>query len=204
VIEQGTDGWFAARLGKVTASRVADLMAKTKTGPAASRQNYLAELVCERLTGRRSEGFVSRDMERGKALEPDARRGYEALTGEIVTEAPFVDHPTIPMFGASPDGFVGDTGLVEIKCLNAAGHIEALKSGPPTKYVIQMQVQMLVTGRAWCDYCAFHPDFPEHLQLAVSRVLRDEKHQAEIETAVRAFLAEVDAEVAALQALRAA
>lgn len=201
-IEQGTPEWFASRLGKVTASRVADVMARTRSGPSASRQSYLAELVCERLTGKSTVGYVNAAMERGTALEPEARAAYEAMTGNLVTEVAFIDHPSIDMFGASPDGLIGDDGLVEIKCMGAAGHLDALKKGPQSKHVIQMQVQLMVTGRAWCDYCAYHPDFPYDLRLAIVRIPADAKHQGAIEAEVREFLAEIDLEINALQALR--
>ena len=152
-IEQRTDEWFAARLGKVTASRVADVMAKTKTGYSASRDNYMAQLVVERITGERAESFTNAAMQWGTDQEPFARAAYEAAKDVMVEEEGFVPHPTIQMAGASPDGLVNDDGLVEIKCPNTATQIETLLTGAiPSKYVAQMQFQMACTGRAWCDF----------------------------------------------------
>mgnify|MGYP001004163394 CR=1 FL=1 len=200
-MDQHSPEWYAARLGKATASRVADVMAKTKSGYSASRANYMAELLCERLTGKRSEGFTSAAMAWGTEIEPQARAAYAFLTDVDVIETGFVDHPTIAMLGASPDGLVGETGLVEIKCPNTATHIDTLLSEAiPEKYRLQMHVQMMCTGRAWCDFVSFDPRLPADLQLWVSRVQRDGAMVAAIETEVTAFLVELDAKAAALQA----
>lgn len=200
-IEQGTDAWFAARRGKVTASRVADVIAKTKTGWGASRRNYLAELVAERLAGTTAEGFTNAAMQWGKDMEPDARAAYEFYHGAAVAEVGFVDHPKIPMTGASPDGLVGEDGLVEIKCPNTATHIDTLLGGAiADKYAVQMQWQMACTGRAWCDFVSYDPRMPEDMRFWSQRVHRDGKRIAELEDVVTAFLAEVDDTVAALMA----
>lgn len=201
MIEQRTEAWHAQRLGKVTASRVADLMARTKTGYGASRANYAAELLCERLTGERAESFTSAAMAWGTDTEPQARAAYAFLTDADVVEVGFIDHPSIPMFGASPDGLVGETGLVEIKCPNTATHIDTLLSETvPGKYITQMQVQMACTGRAWCDFVSFDPRLPADLQLWVKRVPRDDEAIRAIEAEVQAFLSELDAKVEALRA----
>lgn len=201
MIEQRTPEWFASRLGKVTASRVADVMAKTKTGYSASRANYMAELLCERLTGVRAEGFPNGAMQWGTDTEPQARAAYAFLTDADVVETGFIDNPSIPMFGASPDGLVGDAGLVEIKCPSTATHIDTLLSETvPGKYITQMQVQMACTGRAWCDFVSFDPRLPADLQLWVKRIDRDEAMIREIEAEVQAFLAELEAKVTALRA----
>jgi putative phage-type endonuclease len=198
-MEQRTDEWYAARLGKVTASRVADLMAKTKTGPSASRANYMADLIVERLTGQRAEGFANAAMQWGTDTEPQARAAYEFLTDASVAEEGFVVHPTIPDFGASPDGLVGDDGLVEIKCPNTAQHLDVLLSGAiPAKYVTQMQAQMACTGRAWCDFVSFDPRMPGEMQLFVQRVARDDGFIAEMEGEVGSFLAELTQKLDAL------
>ena len=184
--------WLMARLGKVTASRIADVMAKTKTGPAASRDAYKAELVVQRLTGRVADGFTTVAMQHGIDTEPLARAAYESEHGVLVLETGFHDHPEIAMSGASPDGLIGADGLIEIKCRQPAGHLEDLEAKtPPKKYVLQMQWQMAVTGRAWCDYASFNPEFPDHLSLRVMRVERDDALIAEIEAEVRRFLDEV-------------
>ena len=193
MIDQGTDEWRMQRLGKVTASRIADLMAKTKSGVAASRGNYQAELIAERLTGTFEEGFKSAAMERGNEVEADARVAYEFFKNVTFQEAGFVDHPTIQMSGASPDGLIGDEGLFECKCPNTKTHIDTLL-GKNIKgnYFKQMQWQMACTGRQWCDFVSYDPRMPEHLQLFVERVERDDKFISEIEAEVIGFLAEIE------------
>ena len=202
LMEQGTDAWFIARIGKVTASRVADLMAKTKTGYSASRDNYMAQLVCERLTQTKAEGFTNAAMEWGTEQEPFARAAYEAKTGVMVQEVGFVPHPAIEWAGASPDGFVGNDGLVEIKCPNTATMIDTLLTGKvPGKYNIQMQFQMACTGRYWCDYVVFDPRMPAKAQLFVKRVFRDDAFIQEMEAEIVNFLAEVNVQIQQLNAI---
>ena len=201
-MEQRTPEWFQKRLGKVTASRIADLMAKTKTGPGASRANYLAQLVTERLTGTPTEGFQSPAMTWGIEQEAAARAAYSARTGVLVDEVDFVDHPTMQA-GASPDGLVGENGLIEIKCPNTSTMLEYLEDRTiPQKYRLQMQWQLAVTGRDWCDFVAFDPRLPEHLQLLVIREPRNTDLVAEITHEVNRFLAEVERKVAFLKELR--
>ena len=202
MMEQRSDDWFAVRLGKVTASRIADVTAKTKTGWGAGRTNYKAQLIAERLTGQKQESFTNAAMQWGIDTEEQARIAYAFLEGQSVLEEAFVVHPTILDSGASPDGLVGDDGLVEIKCPNTATHIETLKGKTlPAKYVGQMQWQMACTGRKWCDFVSFDPRMPEDMQLFVYRLMRDDAQIAELEQTVRDFLAEVDADVAELTAL---
>ena len=197
---QGSVEWLQARAGRVTASRVADLLARTKTGYGASRASYMAELVVERLTGRPAERFTNAAMERGTALEPVARQTYAFVHDVDVEETGLVMHSAIADFGASPDGIIGADGLLEIKCPGAAAHMETLLSGaPPAKYVTQMQAQMACTGRAWCDFVSFHPDFPAEMQMWVQRVPRSDDFIAEMEAEVRTFLGELDAKLAALR-----
>jgi putative phage-type endonuclease len=194
--EQRTDEWFAARLGKVTASRVADLMATTKTGYAASRDNLMAQLVVERLTGQQQESYTNASMQWGTEQEPFARAAYEIATGQMVDECGFVPHPTIANAGASPDGLVGADGLVEIKCPNTAGMIDALLTQTvPGKYNTQMQMQMACTGRAWCDYVVFDPRMPAKAQLFIKRVPRDPAFIQKMEAEIVKFLGELDAKV---------
>lgn len=191
-MEQRTDEWFAARLGKVTASRVADVIAKTKSGYGAGRANYLADLVVERLTGQKAQGFSNAAMEWGTQTEPQARAAYSAKTGILVEEVGFIDHPTVAMSGASPDGFA-EEGLIEVKCPNTSTMLEYILDGkPPQKYVTQMQWQMACTSRPWCDFVSFDPRLPERLQLLVVRVPRDDVYIAMLETEVTKFLAELD------------
>jgi len=191
-MEQRTEEWYQARLGKVTASRVADVLSKIKTGESASRKNYKMELVVQRLTGQPGESFTNAAMEWGTATEPQARMAYEAHTGIFVEEVGFIDHPTIEGFGCSPDGVVAE-GLIEIKCPNTATHIETvLENKAPSKYIPQMQCQMAVTGAKFCDFVSFDPRTPDDLQLFVIRVERDDEYIENMEKEVKQFLQEVD------------
>lgn len=200
-IEQGSDAWLALRCGRVTASRMADLMARTKTGWGAGRANYMAEIIAERLTGSPADRFTNAAMQWGTEKEPDARAAYEFMVGADVEPVGFVEHPSIEMAGASPDGLVGSDGLVEIKCPNTATHIETLLGVTvPAKYVHQMQWQMECTGRAWCDFVSYDPRMPPAMQLFVKRVDRDEAQLAAMREAVKVFLAEAEQTVTNLLA----
>ena len=200
MMEQRSPEWFAHRLGRVTASRIADVMAQTKSGPGAARNNYLADLVAERLTGEAREGFTNAAMQWGTDWEPQARTAYEFITDAEVQEVGFIDHPQIGMAGCSPDGLVADDGMVEIKCPNTATHIDTLLSGKiDGKYHKQMQFQLACAGRAWCDFVSFDPRLPAEMQLWVQRVERDEDAISEIGQAVTDFLSDLDGTVAALR-----
>lgn len=204
-IEQRSPEWFAARAGRVTASRIADVMAKARTGYGASRANYMAQLVAERLTGQCEPGFTNAAMQWGTDREPEARECYAFERNVAVVEEGFVPHPTIGAAGASPDGLVDTDGLVEIKCPGTATHIDTLLGEPiADKYVKQMQFQMACTGRRWCDFVSYDPRMPVELQLWVQRVERDDALVGEIEQAVTAFLYDLDEKVARLSALKAA
>ena len=195
-VEQGTPEWHQLRLGKVTASRVADILAKTKTGPSASRQNYLIELALQRTTGIIQESYSNAAMEWGTQTEPQARVAYEVKSGNFVDQVAFIDHPNIEWFGCSPDGLVSDKGLIEIKCPNSPTHWEYFKSKePPKKYFIQMQAQMAVTGKDWCDFVSFDPRMPERSQLLIVRVNRDSNFINEMIVEIQQFLSEVEVEV---------
>lgn len=190
--KQRTEAWYQARVGKATASRVADILTKIKTGEAASRKNYKMELVVQRLTGKPGESFTNAAMEWGTATEPQARMAYEAYTGNFVEEKGFIDHQTIEGFGCSPDGVVGE-GLIEIKCGNTATHIDWLLDGKaPSRHIPQMMAQMACTGAKFCDFVSFDPRVPEDLQIFVIRVERDEEYIAEMEKEVKLFLQEVN------------
>lgn len=192
-IIQGSPEWMALRVGKVSASRVSDVLAKIKTGEASTRKNYKAELVCERLTGQKTETFTTKAMSDGVEREPIARALYESKFGVFVDEVAFIDHPTIPMSGASPDGLVGEDGLCEIKSPQRATHLSYLLDGVvPSQYIPQMNWQMACTGRKWCDFISYNPDFPEYLQIFVIRHHRDNVVIQEIESEVMKFLTEVD------------
>jgi putative phage-type endonuclease len=202
-MEQRTEEWFAARLGKVTASRVADVIAKTKSGYSASRDNYMAQLICERLTGQQGESFTNSAMQHGVDTEPLARSAYEAFADLMVEEIGFVQHPKIEQAGASPDGLVGLFGMLEIKCPNTATHIDTLLSQTvPGKYITQMQWQMRCCERQWCEYVSFDPRLPQDLQLFVKRVEFDAEYVATLEKEVIQFLAELDDKVNKLTNLK--
>lgn len=199
---QGTPEWFAARCGRVTASRVADVIGRTKTGWGAGRANYAAQLVAERLTGTVEQGFCNAAMTWGTETEPEARRAYSFRADVDVEQVAFVLHPTIEMAGASPDGLVGTDGLVEIKAPNTSTHISTLLGqSVPSKYLTQMHWQMACTGRQWCDFASYDPRLPESMRLFVQRVHRDDAAIAELEGHVAEFLAEVDQTVSQLREL---
>lgn len=202
MFDQKSPEWFAARLGRVTASRVADVMAATKSGPAASRKNYMMELLCQRLTGKSEEGFTSAAMQRGTDLEPIARSAYEVDAGVMVVETGLILHPSGIAFGASPDGLVNGDGLVEIKCPNTATHVEFLRTGKPDgKYLWQMAAQMECAGRDWCDFVSFDDRLPDPLQYRRVRIDRDDKKISEMMAGIRSFLDELDAVEAEMTAL---
>jgi putative phage-type endonuclease len=195
-MEQRSTEWFAARLGKVTASRVADVIAKTKTGYSTSRENYMAQLICERMKGMQSESYSNVAMQWGTDQEPLACAAYEAAKNVLVDAVGFIVHPTIINAGASPDGLVNDDGLVEIKCPNTATHIDTLLSNKtPSKYNTQMQWQMACTSRKWCDFVSFDPRMPEDLQLFIQRVDFDSEYVKMLEAEITGFLAELETKI---------
>ena len=200
-MEQGSPEWFDARLGKVTASKVCDVVAKTKSGVSASRATYMGQLIAERLTNTAAESFSNAAMKHGTETEPEARTAYEFQADVDLEQCGFIDHPTIPMTGASPDGLVGDDGLVEIKCPNTSTHIDTLLGGAvPAKHLTQIQWQLACTGRRWCDFVSYDPRMPENMRLFIRRVTRDDIAIAGLEKEVREFLSELETKVAALQA----
>ncbi|MCL8308904.1 lambda exonuclease family protein [Pseudomonas putida] len=194
-MEQRSAEWFAARLGCVTASRVKDVMASGRGGaPSATRKNYMMELLCERLTGQQSGPDLSNKpaVQRGVELEPFACMAYEADKGLMVVETGLVMHPSISGFGASPDGLVGDDGVLEIKCPNTATHIATMQSERhDPQYEWQMLAQMACTGRAWADFVSYDDRLPEPLQYVCHRFERDFKRIREMEAEIKAFLEEL-------------
>lgn len=191
-MEQRSEEWFRARAGKVTASRVADVIAKTKSGYSTSRDNYMAELICQRLTGNLGDSYQNAAMVWGTNTEPLARAAYVSAKGVSVEEVGFVPHTTIDDSGASPDGLIGEEGLLEIKCPLTSNHMNMmLEQRIPTKYNVQMQWQMACTGRLFCDFVSFDPRMPEHLQLYIHLVDRDDKMIANLEAEVLSFLSEL-------------
>jgi putative phage-type endonuclease len=201
MLVQGSDEWLRARLGKATASRVSDIVARTKTGWGASRANYAAQLIAERLTGALVESYTNAAMQWGTATEAEARLAYADSVIETVTEVGFIPHPVIVMTGASPDGLVGKEGLVEIKCPNTATHIDILLAERiPDKYILQMQWQVACAERDYCDFVSYDPRLPAEMRLFVKRLDRDDKRIAELSKEVAIFLDEVAEKVESLQA----
>ena len=191
-MQQRTEEWYNIRLGRVTASRVSDVLAQTRTGPSTSRKNYMMELMVERMTNRKQESYTNTYMQHGIDNEPIARAAYEKVIDGLVHEIGFVMHPAIPMFGCSPDGFVGDDGLCEIKCPNTAQHVDTILYGFPSRYKAQVQAQMACTERLWCDFVSYDPRMPEHQQLVRIRVKRDNQYIESMEDEVEGFLGELD------------
>lgn len=201
-IVQGSPEWKALRCGKVTASRVADIVAKTKSGYSTSRANYLAQLIAERLTGTPAESYTNAAMQHGTETEPEARCAYEFYQGVTVEQVAFVSHPKIGQAGASPDGLVDADGLVEIKCPNTATHLETLLGqAVPGKYDTQIQFQLACTGRKWCDFVSYDPRMPEHMRLFIKRVQRDDKRINELETEIASFLLEMAVKLSELNSI---
>jgi hypothetical protein len=198
---QGTTEWHADRCGKITASRITDVLTKPIKGKQESttRRNYRAELVCERLTGKVPESFQTWEMKRGTELEPFARTEYELRRSVEIQNVGFIVHPRFPFAGGSPDGLIGLDGMVQFKCPKTAIHLDWLMAGiVPMEHRAQMHWEMAVTGRKWNDFVSFDPNLPEHLQLFVKRFDRDEVAIAEIEQEVLKFNAEIEAIIGSL------
>ena len=201
-MNQGTPEWLQARCGLVTASRISDVLAKIKSGEAASRRDYRAQLVAERISGKPTESFTNAAMQWGTEHEPFARAAYELSTDSFVEQVGLIRHPEIIMTGASPDGLVSHDGLVEIKCPNTATHIEyALSGKPPAKYQNQMLWQMECTGREWCDFVSFDPRMPEDMKLFIVRFDRDQQRIDDMKDEVINFICEVEEEIQRLYKL---
>ena len=184
-IEQRSDAWFRLRAGSFTSSRAADLMATTKNGPSTSRANLIAQLAVERVTGQPTESYTNAAMQRGNDLEGEAREEFQFETGIIVDVCGYIEHPSISRarVGSSPDGLIGEDGLIEIKCpASMAKHLAALEKGAhAVEYAWQIQHQMWVTGRQWNYAVSYDPRFPDWLKLAITRVKRDEEAIAKLE-----------------------
>lgn len=200
---QGSPEWLAARAGRVTASRIADVMAKIKSGEAAARRDYRAQIVAEILTGKPLEdGYINAEMQWGLDQEPLARSAYEMAKGVLVDQVGLVIHPTIDRAGASPDGVSGKIGL-EVKCPKTATHLQYLLDGvAPAKYQPQMLWQMACMETEACDFVSFDPRLSPELQLFVVRFQRDEKRIKEMEAEVETFLGEIDEVLGKLRAMQ--
>lgn len=195
--DQRSAEWVAARLGRLTSSCAADAFATIKKGESAGRRNLRVRLVLERLTGKSQEnGFTTFDMERGVALEDEARGAYEAETGTLIETVGCVLHDEL-MAGCSPDGLTDD-GLIELKCPKAANHLDYLRGGLPGDYRTQITHSLWLTGKAWGDFVSYHPEFPEHLRLKVTRIHAKDIDFDAYELSVRLFLSECDREYEAL------
>lgn len=192
---QGTEEWKKERSGCATASCFDKVMSKGRNGgEAVGRAKYRIQIVTERLTGIPVEGYTNAIMQRGIEIEPEARMAYEAALGVVVEEVGFLRHASIPNCGCSPDGLVGDDGMVQIKCPESTTHLGWMEAGVvPAEHVAQMQGEMAVTGRAWSDFVSYDPRFPENLRLFVVRLPRDPAYIKEEEREIRVFLAGVDA-----------
>ena len=185
---QGSVEWKRQRLGVVTASRMADLTAKTKSGYGASRGNYLAEKLIERLTGEPQDTYTNAAMAWGSEQEPHARNAFEFYSGETVQEVGFILHPTIKNCGASPDGLIGERGMLEIKCPNSSTHIEyLLKEEIPLKYQLQMQLQLMCCQREWCEFVSYDPRLPEEMKLWTQTFAYNESMAEMLETEINKF-----------------
>ncbi len=196
---QRSPEWHAARCGSLGASALYEIVARTKSGYSASRANRLAALVVERLTGQAQESFQNAAMIHGIETEPEARAAYSFYKDVEVAEVGLIKHPTIAWTHASPDGLIGDDGMLEIKAPQPAAHLAVLTGqGIPDKYIIQCQWQMACSGRKWNDFASYSPAFPEHLRLWVRRIDRDPARIEQLEYEARAFLAEVEDTLAAL------
>jgi hypothetical protein len=201
---QGSPEWLADRCGVASASRFAAIMATIKSGEAAERRNYRSDLLVERLTGKPLETFTTNAMKQGIEREPFARQAYESRTGNLVEQVGFCRHDVIQA-GASPDGLIDEDGGIEIKCPERSAHLRYLQQDmEPPEYTWQIQGGMWITGRQWWEFVSWNPDFPEHLQLIVRRIKRNEEAIAKLATEVKKFLAEVDAEMERIQNLRQA
>lgn len=201
-MEQNTQEWKDARAGKITASRIGDVLTKPKKGSKESRTraNYRAQLICEILSGKAiQDEYVSWDMKLGMEREPYARAEYEIKTRRVVDLAGFIEHPTISRAGASPDGLIGIEGLVQFKCVKTATHIDwILEKIVPIEHRPQMYFEMACTGRKWSDFVSYEPNLPDNLQLFICRLDRDEVAISEIETEVQKLNAEIDEIIAKL------
>jgi len=204
-VPQRSPAWFAARLGRLTGSRAAAMIATTQKGtPTAARKDLRTQLVLERLTGTcQEDAWCSPEMRRAVLQEPQAVAAYEALTGRVAWRSGFLAHDTLPV-GCSLDGHLGDfAGLLEVKCPKSATHLASLTSRTiPAEYLPQIVHNLWMTGAAWCDFLSFDDRFPLPLQTMLVRYARDETEIALYARVVTAFLAEVDDELAAVQTLQ--
>ncbi len=191
--EQGTPEWLAERAGHATASRFSDILAKIKTGEAATRRNYRTQLVTERLTGLPVEGYKNAAMQWGLETEAEAREQIEIMLGHVIMKAEFEKHPKIKWVGCSPDGLIDSDGGCEIKCpFVSTVHVETLQEGMPNAHMAQVQGAMWVTGRKWWLFVSYDPRMPEHLKLYSQVIKRDEEYIKMLQAEVSQFLLDTE------------
>ena len=199
MLQQGSDEWRQARCGSVGASDAPRVVRRTKTGYSADRDSLMAAKRLERLTGVPVEIPKTFAMLQGTAREPEGRLLYSIVRNVEVEEVGLVPHPFVKGSHASPDGYVGGTGLIEIKCPLPAAHFDTLDNETISNdHMVQMQWQMACTGRVWCDYVSFNPDFPPAMQLWIKRVPQDAKLIGELEREIMTFVKELEAKVVRL------
>lgn len=203
-LNQGSEEWLQARIGKCTGSRFNDACSFTRAGSeTAARRNYKYQIIAERLTNEQQDFYTNRAMDWGTDTEDSARLAYEFKTGHDVKQVGMLVHPELPDVGFSPDGLVGDDGAIEIKCPETSTHIQTLTSGKiPYKYLEQVLGVMWVTGRKWCDFISYDPRLPEDLQMIVIRLNRDEQQIEQLDSDIRTFLIEVDKEYDRVMGMR--
>lgn len=191
--EQGSDEWLQERAGKLTASRFHDVIATRRDGkPLQARQDYMLQLAFERTAGAPRQGINSRSLEWGSELEDFARESYELESGDLVTSVGFVIHPTHSFIGGSPDGLVGNDGLIEIKCPHDEKvHVRTWLEGMPPAHVAQIQGNLFVTGRQWADFISYDPRQGGRFRLYVQRIERDQAYIDKLEIALLQFEAEL-------------
>lgn len=192
---QRSEEWVSARLGNLGCSRLADVLAEGRSGgESATRKNYMAELLCERLTGRQTEHYQTKEMEWGIENESEARIEYEFRTGRTVELHGGREHPEIKRWWGSPDGLIPPDGGIEIKCLNTANHLDVMLSGRvQSRYVYQMAGYVEIFGATWWDYVGYDPRLPDNLAFFCKRFTRDDLPIDKVREGARAFLAELDA-----------
>ena len=194
-IPQGSPEWFAARCGKISASRLGDIMRKTKWGESTYKAKVRLELAIERITGKSVSSVVmNQAMRDGVDREPDARTLFEAVTGKEVALCGSFDHPTIVNTSASPDGLLrGENAVLEIKCPTHATHAKNLMSETmPKNYIYQVQWQIACTESDYAYFASYHPDYPPELRLKWVKVEKDDSVIKSLEEAVRQFDIEIE------------
>lgn len=210
-VQQRSDEWYKVRLGKVTASRAKDVLAiGVRGGELTARKNYREDIVGELLTGLPADPdqYINYEMKWGMVCEPIARGIYQMTNKCIVEDAPFFEHPNLKC-GVSPDGLVTDTttgeiGLLEIKCPRSSNHLfkSMITKSVPKEYIPQIQMQLWLTDRAWCDFVSFDSRLPRGLQIFIQRVERDDEYIAMLEVEIKKFLGEVDEALMTLEKMR--